>query len=198
MQQTTIQLVDVSHTTLVQWHNSQVKRQDNAVVMQGLELPSRLSVAADPLLPANVRPPSVPAQSGPAHQYHLPTSTVGQAQVKMKRMISSAPVVLAPAAETPPTQRQLFPAPPPGTQLLMLTPVASQQGSVLVAAPQALRVSLSSAPTAPAVAPVRKLTRKVQHNTCKKCGQFRTAETGHSHYKGIVYCPSVETVSKEQ
>jgi len=145
MQQTTIQLVDVSHTTLVQWHNSQVKRQDNAVVM---------SVAADPLLPANVRPPSAPAQSGPAHQYHLPSSTVGQAQVKMKRMISSAPVVLAPAAETPPTQRQIFPAPPPGTQLLMLTPVALQQGPVLVAAPQALRVSLSSAPTAPAIAPV--------------------------------------------
>lgn len=198
MQQTTIQLVDVSHTTLVQWHNSRVKRQDNAVVMQGLELPSRLSVAADPLLPANVRPPSAPPQPGPAHQYHLPSRTVGQAQVKRKRMIPSAPVVLAPAAETPPTQRQLFPAPPPGTQLLMLTPVASQQGPVLVAAPQALRVSLSSAPTAPAVAPVRKLTRKVQHNTCKKCGQFRIAETGHSQYKGIVYCPSVETVSKEQ
>ena len=60
MQQTTLQLVDVSHTTLVQWHNKRVKRQDSAVVMQGLDLPSRLSVATDPLLPANVCPPSAP------------------------------------------------------------------------------------------------------------------------------------------
>ncbi|KAL0150589.1 hypothetical protein M9458_054182 [Cirrhinus mrigala] len=175
MQQTTLQLVDVSHTTLVQWHNRRVKTQDSAVLMQ-------------------------------AHQYHLPSSTVDQAQTKRKRNIPSAPVVLPPPAEKPPTQRQLFPAPPPGAQLVMLTPITSQglTGPVFFAAPQALRVSLSSAPPAPsaspapAPAPGRKLTRKVQHNTCKKCGQFRTVETGHSQYKGIIYCPSVETVSKEQ
>lgn len=192
MQQTTLQLVDVSHTTLVQWHNNRVKRHDTAVVMYGLglELPRHFSVAADPLLPANVRPPSAPPRPGPAHQYHLPSSTVGQVQVK--RNISSAPVVLSPAAEKPQAQHQLFSAPPPGNRLVMLTPVASQ-GPVLVASPQALRVSLSSAPPA-----ARKLTRKVLHSTCKKCGQFRTAETGHSQYKGTVCCPSVETVSKEQ
>ncbi|KAF1384383.1 hypothetical protein PFLUV_G00118420 [Perca fluviatilis] len=39
MQQTTMQLVDVSHTTLVKWHNKRVKRQDIAVVKQGLDLP---------------------------------------------------------------------------------------------------------------------------------------------------------------
>ncbi|XP_026123030.1 uncharacterized protein LOC113105877 [Carassius auratus] len=197
MQQTTLQLVDVSHTTLVQWHNKRVKRQDSAVLMQGLQLPSRLSVAADPLLPANVRPPSAPPQPGPAHQYHLPSSTVGQAQTKRKRKVLPAPAVLSPPAERPQTQRQLFPAPPPGAQLVWLTPMASQglTGPFLVAAPQAPMTILPSAPPA---APVRKLTRKVQHNTCKKCGQFRTAETGHSQYKGIIYCPSVETVPKEQ
>ena len=60
MQQTTLQLVDVSHTTLVQWHNKRVKRQDKVVVMQGPDLPSRLPVATDTLLPADVRPPSAP------------------------------------------------------------------------------------------------------------------------------------------
>ncbi|ROL28091.1 hypothetical protein DPX16_11221 [Anabarilius grahami] len=59
--------------------------------------------------------------SGLAHQYHLPSSTIGQAQVKRKRNIPSAPVVLSPPAEKPQTQRQLFPAP-----LVMLTPMASQ------------------------------------------------------------------------
>ncbi|ROI52211.1 hypothetical protein DPX16_3481 [Anabarilius grahami] len=99
MQQTTLQLVDVSHTTLVQWHNRRVKRQDSAVLMQGLHLPSQLSVAADPLLPAYVRPPSAPPQSGPAHQYHLLSSTVGQAHVK--RNIPSVLGVLSPPAENP-------------------------------------------------------------------------------------------------
>lgn len=195
MEQTTLQLVDVSHTTLVQWHNKRVKSQDVAVVKQGLQLPTRLSVAADPLLPANVRPPSAPPQPGPAHEYCLPTSTVGQAQL---RKMPSAPSVLSPAGEKPQTQRQLFPAPPLGPQRAMLMPVAPQ-GHVLVAAPQALRLGFSAAPAAAPVAPAaRKLTRKVLHNTCKKCGQFRTAETGHSQYKGIVYCPSVEAVPKEQ
>ncbi|XP_042560784.1 uncharacterized protein LOC122130196 isoform X2 [Clupea harengus] len=240
MQQTTLQLVDVSHTTLVQWHNKRVKRQDSAVVMQGLDLPSRLSVATDPLLPANVRPPSAPPQPGPVHQYHLPASTVGQAKVNrqlyssvatpaavrsrpqwellpatpsgpqlfiMGPVTSQGPVlgaapqalgaslssVATQAAVMSRPQRQLLPAPPSGPQQFMLGPVTSQ-GPVLGAAPQALGASLSSA----APAPVRKQTRHVLHNHCKKCGKFRTAETGHSQYKGRIYCPTVEAVTKEQ
>ncbi|XP_038551682.1 disheveled-associated activator of morphogenesis 1-A-like [Micropterus salmoides] len=248
MQQTTLQLVDVSHTTLVQWHNKRVKRQENMVVMQGLNLPSRLSVAANPLPSANVRPSSAPPQPGPAHQYHLPSSTVGLAKLKRKVSPSVAtPMAVNPQQQllpAPPSgpqlrpQQQLFPAPPSGPQLrpqqqLLPAPPSgpqlrpqqqlfpappsgpqlrpqrqlfpappSPQFLMLVpvtpgAAPQTLGFSLSSAPPAPAPVP-RKLTRKVLHNTCKKCGQFRTAETGHSQYKGVVYCPSVEAVPKEQ
>lgn len=58
MTSTSLQLVDMSHTTLVQWHNKRVKRHDTAVIMQGLDFPSRFSVAGSPLLPANVRSPS--------------------------------------------------------------------------------------------------------------------------------------------
>ena len=159
------------------------------MVVQGLDLPSHLSVATDPLLPANVCPPSAPPpQPGPVHQYPQAGSTVGQAQVKRK--VSSA---VAPAAVNSCPQRELFPAPPSGPQLFMLGPVTSQ-GPVLGAAPQALGASLSSA----VPAPVRKRTCSVLRNTCKKCGQFRTAETGHRQYKGIIYCPSVEAVPKEQ
>ena len=76
---------------------------------------------------------------------------------------------------------------------------STNQVPLFIAAPQALGVAMPApaTPTTPA-APVRKLKRKVLHNTCKKCGQFRTAETGHSQYKGTVYCPSTETVSKDQ
>ncbi|XP_062304131.1 uncharacterized protein LOC134008632 [Osmerus eperlanus] len=188
MQQTTLQLVDVSHTTLVQWHNKRVKKQDNAVVMQGLNLPSRLSAAANPLPPANVRLPSALPHPGPALQYQLPCSTVGQARLKRK----VPPTDVTPVAIKMHAQRQLFPAPPSAPRLLVLAPVTSQV-PVLVAAPQALGGIFPAPP-----APVRKLTRHVLHNTCKKCGQFRTAQTGHSQYKGTVYCPSVEAVPKEQ
>ncbi|CAL8318211.1 unnamed protein product [Merluccius merluccius] len=205
MQQTTMQLVDVSHTTLVQWHNKRVKRQDSTVVMQGLDLPSRLSVATDPLPSANIRPLSAPPHPGPAHQYHLPSSTVGQAQVKRK----AVPTFAAPVSVRLRHQRQLFPAPPPTSapqlQLMMLAPGSAflTPTPVQIAAPQARGVSPITAPPAAPVpvapaAPVRKLTRRVLHNTCKKCGQFRTAETGHSQYKGTLYCPSVETVSIAQ
>ena len=151
MQQTTMQLVDVSHTTLVKWHNKRVKRQDIAVVKQGLDLPSRLSVAADPLLSANMRPLSAPPQPGPAHQYLLPSSTVGQAQVKRKAVHAFA----TPVSVGPRTQRQLFPAAPPqlppptsAPQLVMLAPMSTQV-PVLMAAPQARGFSLISAPPAP-------------------------------------------------
>lgn len=46
--------------------------------------------------------------------------------------------------------------------------------------------------------PGRKLTRKAPRYKCKKCGQYRTTATGHSQYRGIIYCPSVETMPKEQ
>ncbi|XP_041846882.1 uncharacterized protein LOC121643501 [Melanotaenia boesemani] len=119
MQQTALQLVDVSHTTLVQWHNKRVKRQDTAVMLQGLTLPSRLSAAADPLPAANVQPLFVAPQPGPSYQYQFPSSTVGQAKTK-KRKTSSEPTK-ASARVRPPHQRQLFPAPPPPLSLMFLT-----------------------------------------------------------------------------
>ncbi|KAI9541931.1 hypothetical protein NQZ68_025065 [Dissostichus eleginoides] len=241
MQQTTLQLVDLSHTTLVQWHNKRVKREDNALVLQGLVLPSRLSVASDPLPPSNVRPQSAAPQPGVAYHYILPSSTVGQAKLKRK----ASPTTATPATVKLRSQLQLFPAPPFGPQMVrqlfpappqlpsgpqmvrqlfpapssgpqmvlqrqvfpasplghcswIFNPVTSQV-PVQVAAPQAPNASLSSVLPAPIPAPTtRKLTHKVVHNTCKKCGKFRTAETGHSQYKGVVYCPSVEVLSKEQ
>ncbi|XP_031165364.1 predicted GPI-anchored protein 58 [Sander lucioperca] len=141
-----MQLVDVSHTTLVQWHNKRVKRQDSAVVMQGLDLSSHLSVVADPLPSANIHPLSAPPQPGLAHQYHLPSSTVGQAQVKRKAI----PAFATPVAVRPHPQQQLFPAPPPPPTSAPMSAPMSTQVPVLMAAPQALDFSLISALPAPA------------------------------------------------
>ena len=77
---------------------------------------------------------------------------MGQAQMERKELFAVA------------TLRQLFPAPLLGTQLVMVDPVASQV-PVLAAPPQALCVSLSSAPPAPASVWI--LSHKILHNTCK-------------------------------
>ncbi|KAI4808757.1 hypothetical protein KUCAC02_000803 [Chaenocephalus aceratus] len=45
--------------------------------------------------------------------------------------------------------------------------------------------------------PKRLYRQNVGADTCKKCGQFRTAETGHSQYRGRVFCPQTEILSKE-
>lgn len=195
MQQTNLQLVDVSHTTLVQWHNKRLKKQESLVGMQGLNLLRQLSVGADPLPSANMPQTSVPPLPGPPHQYHLPTSTVGQAKVKRK-----AAAAATPTAKKLPCLRRIFPAAPPPPpscpQLLMLAPVGSQV-PVLFAAPHAMAYPYPTTPVTPAVQ-YKKLQRKVSHNTCKKCGQYKRAETGHSQYNGRVYCPSAETLPRQQ
>ncbi|XP_060882476.1 uncharacterized protein LOC132954049 [Labrus mixtus] len=52
MKDTTLQLYEVTQTTLTQWHNRRVKRQDLAVLLQGVNLPASLPVAPVPLPPA--------------------------------------------------------------------------------------------------------------------------------------------------
>ncbi|KAL1246953.1 hypothetical protein QQF64_034540 [Cirrhinus molitorella] len=79
MQSSTLQLFDVNQTTLIQWHNKRLKRQECNILLQGVNLPSYIPVAPVPLPPVQVRPTAAPPQPGPLHQYHLPQSTAGQA-----------------------------------------------------------------------------------------------------------------------
>ena len=44
----------------------------------------------------------------------------------------------------------------------------------------------------------RAYIRKKQYNVCKKCGQPRIKLNGHSQYKGYIFCPSFEQISREQ
>ena len=46
--------------------------------------------------------------------------------------------------------------------------------------------------------PKRKYNRTGEANKCRRCGEPRTAATGHSQYKGTIYCPSFESLTKEQ
>ncbi|ROL52165.1 hypothetical protein DPX16_6042 [Anabarilius grahami] len=213
---TSLQLVEVNQNTLINWHNNRQKKQELSVLLQGIQLPQPLPEAQEALQAAK-RLRTEPEQPGDQHQYKLPESTAGQAK---QRQTSVGRPPLRPKA---PVQSQMLVTPSaPGGSLQMvpnlLIPAGFQgvpmfQGMPMVQGiptvmpimqpllqPTAVQ-GISSHPVAPAANPgaVPKVpyNRTVEANTCKKCGQFKTSATGHSQYRGRVYCPQTETVTKE-
>ncbi|KAM8865781.1 uncharacterized protein ACB058_006920 [Synchiropus picturatus] len=175
---TELQLVEVSQDALIQWHSSWQKSQE-------------LSTASPPMIPASEEPLQVatarPAGTIPAQQEHqdqLPRSTAAQAR---KRQV--------PVMRKGTLKRQLFVAPPTAAA----APVVSQAGHPVVyfryVLPRPEGSVLHKSCWQP---PKRPYRRTVQANTCKKCGQFRTAGTGHSQFRGRVYCPYFESLAKRQ
>lgn len=184
MQGTEIQLVQISQTTLTQWHNSRQKRQELSVLLQGTALPPSLSVAEEPLQEVRVLPVQ-PAPARQEHQFRLPDSTANQAK---KRQTASHPLLPRHILPKRPVNGQ--PEPFTAPQLLTL------------AAQTPAPISLSAVPTATvqsaSTIPKRPYRRTVKANTCKKCGQYRTADTGHSQYRGRVFCPLTELLPKTE
>ncbi|XP_073689484.1 uncharacterized protein [Garra rufa] len=84
--------------------------------------------------------------------------------------------------------------------MAMVQGIPFVQGMPII--PPTVVQAISSQPAAPTASPQtmpkRPYRRTVEANTCKKCGQFKTSATGHSQYRGRVYCPQTETVTKEQ
>ena len=179
MQSTTLQLFDINQTTLTQWHNKRLKRQDSRILLQGVNLPDSVPVAARPLPLVQVRPPAVPPRPGPHHQYHLPRSTVGQAVDKRK---SAA-------------QRQIFSQPPPPAPVLsnpkFIVPV-------VFVTPTGNKQIVPSGPL-PSPPPTRRAyTRTVEKNKCRLCHLPRIKENGRGQYYGNIYCPKNNTMPLEE
>ncbi|XP_051246739.1 uncharacterized protein LOC127358005 [Dicentrarchus labrax] len=224
MQQTPIQLVEVNQTTLTQWHNQRLKGQEVSVLLQGVQLPEARPVACIPLQPAKTQPEFPPQYQHQLHTYHMPPNTAGQAKTRFRRI---KPSVTSTEPSLPRLQSHSTQIPPstpsvqlPGTsalsgaksrlihpkstaaqpQLFVVTGVMPQ----LLTPPSpilglATTSTTSDSPSSDKSAQVkRKYNRTVTSNTCRNCRQFRTQETGHSQYKGKIYCPNTETVSKEQ
>lgn len=217
MQSTTLQLVEVNQTTLVQWHNDRVKKQDQTLLLQGIDLPDPLSVAAEPLPPACVRAVAPPQVQREQHVYNLPQSTAGQARLKRRAPCNSAeaarPKLTTLRPLIPRPVGYLEPAPvhpsPPVTLASHTTPTVTfivvpqnpllRPPTMLNFIPQPSYVLPPSAMAGPSQPTLpRPYHRKVEANTCRKCGQFRTAVTGHSQYRGNIYCPATETLTKQQ
>ncbi|XP_047191158.1 uncharacterized protein LOC124850755 [Scophthalmus maximus] len=204
MQGTTLQLFDVNQTTLIQWHNKRLKRQDSNILLQGVNLPPAIPVARAPLPPVQIRPAVAPLQPGPQHQYHLPPSTAGQAVVKRK---SAAPAhhLHAPKALCPrlPAPRQLFPqpAPPPtSARFPFVIDPSPAIGPIVFLAPQ-VPAAKSIAPHGPLPTPSparRPYNRTTDKNKCSQCHQPRNKDNGHGQYYGYIYCPQNANMSLDQ
>ncbi|XP_034447407.1 uncharacterized protein LOC117773013 [Hippoglossus hippoglossus] len=200
MQGSEIQLVEVNQNTLIRWHNIRQKNQELSVLLQGTALPPALPESHEPLQEARVLP-AAPTPARQEHQYRLPQSTAGQA--KQRQMGSGQlPVNIRPKG---PVKRQLYATPPAPAPGPIVTPhILTPSGLVQVVFPVPVvqgSYPQTSAPTSTVEAgptPKRPYRRTVNANTCKKCGHFRTAATGHSQYRGKVYCPHSEALSKDK
>lgn len=200
MQGTEIQLVEVNQNTLIQWHNDRQKGQELSrptLLLQATTLPSVLPKSEEPLQEAKVLPAEpIPAQQ--EHQHQLLESTAGQAPQRQ----TASDQLPHPIMPKGPVKRQLLSI-PPGSILKpqILTPAGLIQVVLPVSVVQGTRPQTG----APIITTLEALTipkraykRTVEANTCKKCRQFRTAETGHSQFRGRVYCPLIETLTKYQ
>ncbi|CAM4694811.1 unnamed protein product [Leuciscus chuanchicus] len=116
---TTLQLVEVNQTTLVQWHNGRVKKQDQTLLLQGINLPDPLGVAAQALPPARVLAVAPPQVQGEQHIYKLPQSTAGQAKLKRRITGNTTEAVIPKLA----TLRLIFPLPVGNLQPQLPEPV---------------------------------------------------------------------------
>jgi hypothetical protein len=215
MSETTLQLVEVNQRTLTTWHNNRLKGQEVSVLLQGLDLPEAHPVALDALLPARVQPVVPPQYSHQLHNYQMPPDTAGQAKTKFKKIKPSAACTSATATSFEPSAlhlqrsatfsqlRTIYPRPTAPHPLVPDTPTAPVVSQIfLVPCPAPFSTinpgAISSDPPANATQTKRLYSRTVKANTCRKCGQFRTQETGHSQYKGKIFCPNKETITKEQ
>ncbi len=206
MQSSTLQLFDVNQTTLIQWHNKRLKRQECNILLQGVNLPASIPVAPVPLPPVQVRPTAATLRPGPQHQYHLPQSTTGQAVDKRK---SAAPAQhthsLQSACPRLPAQRQLFPQQTsPHTPAPLPTVPSPSPASVpleyVFLTPQ-VNAHKRIAPAGPLSCPLparRPYNRKVDKNKCSQCQQPRNKESGHGQYYGYIYCPQNAGIPLDQ
>ena len=182
-----------------------------SVLEQGLELPTPPLAAAERLPEPRQLLRALPTYDRPEHVYRLPPNTAGTATLGRRRPAAAlgAPPVAAPGA--PPVALGAPPvaapgAPPPGAPPAAL-------GAPPPAAPGAPPAALGAPPPAapPAVAKslaekqrdrsaayrlkragchatTRAYDRKRARNVCRTCGEVQSVETGHSKYKGYLYC----------
>ncbi|XP_072533111.1 uncharacterized protein [Salminus brasiliensis] len=204
MQARTLPIEPTQHQEHAPDYSDHIKNEDLSELLKE-ELSSSLP-EAEKILQARTRPAELPQHRAPAYEHRPPESTAGQAVLK-RRSVGEPPSIRPRLS----TQRELFGPAPEAAQYLQMVPHISVRGAPVLQAVHVLQpmptfvcgATQNSVPQRATQEPPqprqkRTYNRVVQGNTCKKCGQFRSAVTGHSQYKGIIYCPQTETVDKKQ
>ncbi|XP_038072943.1 uncharacterized protein LOC119741264 [Patiria miniata] len=165
MSETSLQLVDVNNTTLMQWYNKKMKKQEKAVLMQGITHKPAPHTAPDPL-PEPVTGPRLMPQpkSNQPHVFVMPANTAGQANTRgyvaqpMMFQVLGQPAVSQPLQAEPSTR--------PASTLWYQKRKAEKEAAGQFS---------------------RKYVKKTDKIICSKCQQPREKET-HKQYYGSWYC----------
>ncbi|KAK3095078.1 hypothetical protein FSP39_010032 [Pinctada imbricata] len=185
MQKTTLQLVAINNTTLTQWFNRREKKLEKEVLSQGVTLEQPSLETSESLMEPVVMPKiqAIPAEVE-RHLYILPQNTAGMGRKPRARM----PRPILPETITRPVSA---PIPIP---VQMATPFISPPAPKLSRTAEwyRKRKEKDTGKT------VRTYTRSDTPKTCGKCGQPRTAETGHKQYKGNWHCSTKDSISYEE
>lgn len=181
-------------------YNKKEKSKELVVIQKGIRLPQPEMASQQPLLPAGIRPASLPRVKFPQPFAHsLPENTAGKTNVRGN-----------PTAPRPPTQLPGQPAHLP----VQVAQVSVPQYPVLfvpAAVPEGAS-SISEAQEVPrstyyhlkrkqeqelAGSKTRKYVRSSKPIVCGKCGKPRDPDV-HKQYFGNWYCQETESVSYEQ
>ena len=172
-------------------------------MLQGVSLPPAIQLAQVQLPQARTKPREAPIYSHVPHVYHMPENTAGQARPRQRQVavtrvqhIKPAPTVIS----TITTPQHIQPAPiltstiiPPPfiqpTQQIIPTPFGTILG-------QSQSTTLGKRSSG--LIDKKQYKRKKAVNTCRKCGQFKIKDTGHTQYRGFSYCPKIESSTQEE
>ncbi|XP_067308276.1 uncharacterized protein [Pseudorasbora parva] len=211
MSKTALQLVEVDQKNLTTWHNECLQGQEVSGLLRGLKPPEACPVSLDALHLARVQPVVSPQYSHQLHNYQMPPDTAGQANTKFRKIQPSAACTSATATSFEPSAlhpqrsatfhqlRKIYPRPTAPHPLVPDTPIAPVVSQMLLLPCPAPFSTFNPGAISSVPPPTKRLyKRSVKANTCRKCGQFRTQETGHSQFRGKIFCPNKETITKEQ
>ncbi|XP_041836778.1 uncharacterized protein LOC121636980 [Melanotaenia boesemani] len=187
MAQTDIQLYELNQRTLSQWFTGRQRKWGRAILEQGSGAVPAPAIASEPL-PAATGLSSVQVGQGQPFHFDIPEEEPGP---------SSRGLPPPPPPPPPPHSAPVLALPP------SLTPLLAQDNR---AAPPPLPVPRTTAyrkRKAAAAAgeeppPGARPRQQPLQYTCRKCGQPKRLDTGHTRIAGVAYCAAVggKTVDK--
>ena len=149
------------------------------MLLQGVELPPVRTLTDDPMPAAKIQPQEPPHAQQEQHIFIAPANTAGMATTRLKPILPVPLVTNLPGPAYYTSSTEQF------TQGVTL-PEQSYTSRTTTWRRKRKLEELEAG----AVPSKRKYERKIKYNLCKFCKQPRTAETGHSQYKGHLFCPA--------